>query len=306
MNNINIEKQPILSKILNRINNFSVGVQAYLLVGNDLEELKKCALIFSKVLICPNKYCENCTECNICTRINSNNFGELKIINPLNNVIKKEEIVNLRNLFQTDSVEGKNQVYIINNVDQLNISAANTLLKFLEEPDSNTIAIFTTNNLDAVINTIISRCQIIKLNNNNSNVGLDFVKTSSNLQDDEINYTLDYLFQIENNNKKAFSTIKEFLDTYNTKELLKSALKVMFFAYKDALNYKLFNKMEYFNNENGIKNIATSQNVDILIKKITFILENIKKLEYNVNITLFISNILIGIGEITNAKGCRN
>lgn len=306
MNEVIVENQPVLSRILSKINTSLVGVQAYLLVGKNTEELKEYAITFSKVLICPKKYEKNCLKCNICSRIKSGNFGELRIINPVNGVIKKEEIINLRDVFQTKSIEGKNQVYIINDVETLNLSAANALLKFLEEPDSNTVAIFTTTNINAVINTIVSRCQTIKLNNDSKTKGLDFVITSSNLDEEKINNSLDFLFAIENNNVKAVSMIKEFLELFSNRELLNGALTVILLAYKDALNYKIFKKMEYFNNETGIKNMCISQNTEILIKKIAFILENIQKLEYNVNVTLFISNIIIGIGEITDGKSYRN
>lgn len=307
MNEVVIEKQPILSRILSKINNSLSSVQAYLLVGSNEEDLKKYSLLFTKVLVCPNKYSDNCSKCNICSRMSSGNFSELKIIEPLNGVIKKEEIIKLRNSFQTQSVEGKNQVYIIRDVELLNLSAANSLLKFLEEPDSNTIAIFTTTNLNAVINTITSRCQVIKLNNNNINNGFDLVKNISNLDEEQINIVLEFLFTIENNEVRAISKIKElFMDYFDTKELLKSSFSVILLAYKDALNYKIFENMEYFNNETGIKNISKNQSIDILIKKISFILENIQKLEYNVNITLFLSNVIIGIGEITYGKSNRN
>ncbi len=306
MNDVIVENQPVLSRILGRINNSLVSVQAYLLVGKNIEELKEYAITFAKVLICPKKYEKNCLKCNICSRIESGNFGELRIINPVNWVIKKEEIINLRDMFQTKSIEGKNQVYIINSVETLNLSAANALLKFLEEPDSNTVAIFTTTNINSVIDTIVSRCQTIKLNNNSKTKGLDFVINSSGLDEEKINNSLDFLFAIENNNVKVISMIKDVFDLFSTRELLKGALTVILLAYKDALNYKIFKKMEYFNNETGIKNMCISQNTEILIEKIAFILENIQKLEYNVNITLFISNIIIGIGEITDGKSYRN
>lgn len=307
MNEVMIENQPILSRILTKLNNSFTGVQAYLLVGSNEEDLKKHATFFSKILICPNTYSNNCSRCNICLRIVSGNFSELSIINPTNGVIKKEEIIKLKEKYQTSSIEGKNQVYIMNNVEKLNSSAANSLLKFLEEPDSNTIAIFTTTNLNAVINTIVSRCQVIKLNNDLPKKGKEFIKITTKMDDEQINKILDFLFVIENNRNKALTQFKElFLDEFGTKELLKSAFMVILLAYKDALNYSIFNRMEYFNNETGIKNISASQSVDILIKKIKFVLENIQKLEYNVNITLFIGNILVGIGEITNGKGNRN
>lgn len=307
MHDVLVEKQPVLSRILNKINNTSVSVQAYVLVGANRDNLKEYALLLSKVLICPHKYSINCSACNICSRINSGNFGELKIIEPTNGIINKEKIIKLRDAFQTRSIEGKKQVYIINNAEALNLSAANSLLKFLEEPESNTVAIFTTTNLNAVINTVVSRCQIIKLNNTNTEKGMHFIENISNLNPEQINHVLDYLFVIENNMVKAITLVKElYLDEFSSKDLLKSSFLVILLAYKDALNYKTFQKMEYFNGETGIKNIANSQTIEILIKKTKFILENIHKLEYNVNITLFISDVLIGIGEITNGKGDRN
>ncbi len=307
MHEIVLEKQPILSRILNKINNTSTCAQAYMLVGINPEDLEKNALLLSKVMICPHKYFMNCSLCNICARINSGNFGELKIINPVNGTINKEKIIKLRDSFQTQSIEGKKQVYIINNAETLNSSAANSLLKFLEEPESNTVAIFTTTNLNEVINTIVSRCQIIKLNNTNIKKDINFIETITNLDIEQINHVLNYLFVIENNIVRATALVKElYLDEFNSKELLKSSFLVILLAYKDALNYKTFQKMEYFNGETGIKNIANSHSTKILIKKIKFILENIHKLEYNVNVTLFVSNVLIGIGEITNGKGDRN
>ena len=307
MSEVKIDNQPILSRVLTKISNFSTVSQAYLLVGVNDADLIKYATLFAKVLICPNNYSNPCSRCNICLRIESENFGELSIINPINGVIKKEEILRLKEKFQTHSIEGKNQVYIINKVETLNPAAANSLLKFLEEPDSNTIAIFTTSNINSVINTVVSRCQIIKLNNNSIKNGIEFIKTSTGMNEEQINKILDFLFIIENNNIKAISLFKELLiNDFGTKELLKSAFMVIILGYKDALNYKLFKKMEYFNNETGIKNISDSQSADVLIKKIKFILENMQKLEYNVNITLFVSNVLIGIGEITDGKGNRN
>ena len=51
---------------------------------------------------------------------------------------------------------------VINDVELLNTSAANSILKFLEEPEENIIAILITSNRNLVINTIVSRCQVIR------------------------------------------------------------------------------------------------------------------------------------------------
>lgn len=297
-NDIFIKEQPILTKIFNNINKTKKNVQAYVLTGESKEKLQKYALLLSKILICPNQYHEGCNKCNICNRINDNNYSELKIIYPENRVIKKDAIVKLRNYFNTQSIEGRNQVYIIHDIETLNQSASNSILKFLEEPESNLTAIFTTTNIDSVIKTVISRCQIIKINNIRVKYGLDFVKEISNLDEEKIYLVIDFLKNIEKNYAIAFSELKNnFIKHFDNKEIVSSALKVMLLYYKDMLNYKIRNKCYYFE-VNDIKLIAKNQTEDLISKKISFILENLNKIEYNVNILLFMDNLLIGIGEI--------
>lgn len=306
MDEIQIKNQPILNKILNNINNNGNNVQAYILSGNDKENLINYAILFSKVLICPHKYKKGCSECNICNRIDKENFGELKIINPVNKIIKKEAILELKNEFKTKSIEGKNEVYIINDAEALNGAASNTILKFLEEPDSNIVAIFTTTNLDSVIKTIVSRCQVIKINNFQKKIGIDFIKKLTKFDEETIYKVIDFIKIIEKSSEDAIINAKKsFLDYFSTKESLINTFNVILLYYKDMLNYKIKNKCSYYE-INDIKSIADMQTDNLISKKITFILENIAKLEYNVNILLFIDNFIIGIGEIKDGKSNRN
>ena len=294
-NDILIKSQPILSKIFNKIRNTENNVQAYILYGESKETLEEYATLFSKILICPHKYEENCNKCNICMRID-----------PVNKMIKKEAIIELRDYFRTESIEGRNQVYIINDIETLNVAAANSILKFLEEPDSNSVAIFTTTNLDAVISTIASRCQIIKINNVRTKFGIEFVQEISGLDEENIYTVTDFVKKIEKNSVMAFANLKsDFIQSFDNKDTLTNALQVMMLYYKDILNYKIKNKCLYFE-VNDLKSIADSQTTDVITRKISFILENIPKIEYNVNILLFMHNLLIGIGEIANDKGNRN
>jgi len=59
--------------------------------------------------------------------------------------------------------EGKHKILIIWMAEKLNISASNKLLKLIEEPPEKTILLLITENEDQIINTILSRCQVIKL-----------------------------------------------------------------------------------------------------------------------------------------------
>ena len=53
------------------------------------------------------------------------------------------------------------RIYVIKEAEKLNTSAANTLLKFLEEPADDIIAILLTNNRYKLLDTILSRCQVL-------------------------------------------------------------------------------------------------------------------------------------------------
>ena len=80
---------------------------------------------------------------------------------------------------------------------------------------------------------------------------------------------MDYVFDIENSKTKAITKSKEyFLKHFGDKEQMKSVLKIMLLMYKDVLNYKLFQKMEYFNNEVGLKQISDTQEKEIIIKSL--------------------------------------
>lgn len=59
----------------------------------------------------------------------------------------------------------KPTAYIIKNIDQATTEALNSFLKNLEEPQENLYYILTADSLAKVLPTIISRCQIIKIQN---------------------------------------------------------------------------------------------------------------------------------------------
>ncbi len=63
----------------------------------------------------------------------------------------------------------------------MNLSAANSILKFLEEPEEGIIAILITNNRYELLDTIRSRCQIITLNNRNGNEISPLVKIKNSI-----------------------------------------------------------------------------------------------------------------------------
>jgi len=53
------------------------------------------------------------------------------------------------------------KVYLISHADKMSVSASNSLLKFLEEPNPGTVAFLLTEQIQQILPTILSRCQIL-------------------------------------------------------------------------------------------------------------------------------------------------
>lgn len=134
---------------------------AFLVETNDMDKSYLAILQFLKVINCPSDYKENCQECNLCHLIDNGNLPSLLVVEPDGNTIKKEQVMEIKKMFQTKPIFSKYNMYIIKNAELLNASSANTMLKFIEEPEENILAFFLTNNKENIIDTIKSRCQII-------------------------------------------------------------------------------------------------------------------------------------------------
>ena len=76
-------------------------------------------------------------------------------------LIGVDEAENIVKSLQLKSYEGGFKVMIIWMAEKMNISAANKLLKLIEEPPEKTIFILITENEEHIIGTIRSRCQAI-------------------------------------------------------------------------------------------------------------------------------------------------
>ncbi len=119
------------------------------------------ARIFAKAINCENRkdgLAEPCNKCDSCTEINHGNSIDLMEID----AATATGIDNIRELqegIRFVPVKSKYKVFIIDESHQLSKSAANALLKTLEEPPSHAIFIFATTELHKMIPTILSRCQ---------------------------------------------------------------------------------------------------------------------------------------------------
>ena len=301
-----LDTQPIVTKLL--LNSFKNDklVQAYLFSSNDKSFLVEYALAFSKKLITDNY------DSKICNLIDSNTYPELKIINPINNIIKKEQLLDLQQAFLVKPTLGKKMVYIINGADKLHISAANTILKFLEEPSEDIVAILLTDNLPKVLPTIKSRCQnlIFKNKNENDDKNLDNlfeeykirINNDENAQD-EFNNLIDniinFIKSIEKLGIKEFIHFKDnIFDVFKIKDEFIILFDFLLYFYYDILNLKVSRKIIYMNDYYDILNELSNQSLEIVQKKLQLI-ENTKiKLDTNMNLKILMDEFIIKFSEV--------
>lgn len=132
---------------------------AYLFSGPEGTGRKKMALALAKALLCVEKGDDSCGQCVECRKVEHGNHPNLYWIEPDGAAIKIEQIRELQKQFSYRAVSSQIRIYIISQADRMTIQAANSLLKFLEEPLSPTVAILVADNGQALLPTIQSRAQ---------------------------------------------------------------------------------------------------------------------------------------------------
>lgn len=135
-------------------------VHAYILEGPKGVGKLFVAKNFAKMLLCESDD-RICGTCRHCQMIESDGHVNVYMIRPDGNSIKKEQIQELQSEFSKMAAEDCAKVYIIEDADKMSVSAANSLLKFLEEPKANTYAIMLTQNKQKLLPTIRSRSVIL-------------------------------------------------------------------------------------------------------------------------------------------------
>ena len=107
---------------------------------------------------------EACDECPACRRIDSGSFPDVRRIAPegAGGQIKAEAVRPVVSESPFRPFEGRKRVYIIEVADRMNPTAANTLLKTLEESPSWIVVVLLTSHEAAMLPTLLSRCQKIR------------------------------------------------------------------------------------------------------------------------------------------------
>lgn len=141
---------------------------AYLFTGEKGTPKLESAYLLVQSLVCENEGFA-CETCEMCQHVINGGYADLIYVDGKSKSIKKGDILNIQERFSKTQLEtlGK-KVYILDGVENATSEALNSLLKFLEEPESDTIAILISEHSDRILETIVSRCQSIPFYKNNT------------------------------------------------------------------------------------------------------------------------------------------
>ena len=164
-----IEKhQKVVFEMLNKSLQTKTLSHAYLFVGPE-----GCLKKEMSILLAQSIFCEKDSlikeeelkdeEAEVARRVAEGSYGDFLFIDGYRkNQISKEEVDEIQVLFAKTSLEKSNKkIYVLDHVENTSIAAINSLLKFLEEPSNNVYAILTTDNIERVLPTIVSRCMVV-------------------------------------------------------------------------------------------------------------------------------------------------
>ena len=242
-------------------------------------------------------------NCNQCQAIDDNNFIELEIVDTDDLWLKKENIEILQKNFNFKPIVGKLKIYIIKNADKIRENLANTLLKFIEEPEQGIVAILVTDNKARILDTIISRCQVISLKcDNKDNLDSELKKYDENI----ILTTIKFINYYEKNGLDTLLyTNSLFHDNLSDRNDYNIAFNIIIMYYKEILNYKLNNKLTNFiEYKDHLEEIIGIVKLDDAIKKIDIALDLKKTIGNNVNINLLVDKLIIDFAKVDQNEKC--
>lgn len=287
---------------------------------------KHFAINLSKAIFCKNNNIDACEVCDQCKKINHLNHLDFLIIEPDGASIKNEQIKEFQEFLSYKPNESNKKIVIIDNSNLMTVSAQNTILKILEEPPSYALIIFISQNANKLLETIQSRCQIIRFNPLKNEIIEKYLMINKDLSSEEAKFIANFS---NGNFSKAYKAVeeKDFLDirnqviNYTNQLLLNEKIKsiqdigifekhkknielvfdIMIGWIRDILIIQTTNNYDIVINKDKIDSIKKHayRLVDRnLIEIIEAIEITIKNLEMNVNFKLAIDHLVLEIIQV--------
>ncbi len=254
---------------------------AFLLETNNQEECLQNLLKFLSEINAGEDENENLKLAKL---IENESLPSLFVIRPDANTIKKEQILALKQAFKTKPTFSKFNMYIVLSAEDLNPSSANTILKFLEEPEDDILGFFLTNNKENIIDTIRSRCQIIL----DYYAGFSYLTIPNVWQSIAVNYVKEYelvLGEAILYNKSVLSPL-----IHDKKELL-FLFQCIFEIYYNLYCVKI--GVGTLNSLYGDLTFVLKKDVDYFSRQMNYVAGLLDEMNYNLNMNFLLDRFVL-------------
>lgn len=290
-------------------------LSAYLIICSRINVAARLANVFLMNLYCKNGGCGKCTDC---TKVKEGHVDIMRLSAP-----KVAEFREAISFIAEKPVDGVFKAVVIENADNMTESAANSMLKTLEEPPQNVVLLLEARSISGVLPTIASRCSAVYLtpdtNAKNTIVSLlDVDKDTAHiLYDlsggfvDEAKWifndkefwelraiSINHCKQILRQKGMAISTYVDFLE--QNKDRIVDILGVMQSYYCDILVYQKSKNANLIINRDeskAIRETALHFTSGAISNMIRIILETERRFFFAVNFRLAVEKMLFDILE---------
>lgn len=321
------EIQPVVLKMVKNSIIKERLAHAYLFEGMKGTGKREAGTLLAKSVFChsPKDGYVPCETCINCKRINTGNHPDVHVIEPDGLSIKKGQIQTLQEEFSKTGVESKKKLYMIVHADRMTVNAANSLLKFLEEPNSQTIAILITEQVQQILPTILSRCQTISFKSLSPERLIEMFRTNgiephlapllaqlTNNLDEAIEYSQnDWFVQAQKIVLKLYEVLRKnpleamvalqdnWFTHFKEKEQVDLGLDLLLLIFKDLLYIQLDKQEQivYLNEKVRLEQFALQSSCKRLSEQMTAVLEAKRKLQANMNPQLLMEQLVLKLQE---------
>lgn len=304
---------------------------AYILSGEDGAGKNLLADAFAMSLQCEEKNgtADACGKCRSCMQSVSNNHPDIIRVTHEKASIGVDDVrIKINNDIQVKPYSSPYKIYIIDEAEKLTEAAQNALLKTIEEPPVYAVLILLTNNLSALLPTILSRCITLKLKAVDQDLIRQFLMSEYKVPDyqaelsavfaqgnvgkavkyassdefiglkEDVIHLLKYLDEME-----IYEIIDGLKRISEKKDRINDYLDLMTIWYRDILMYKVtndLNRLTYKNEYLDISRQAIIRSYEGLEKIIAAIEKAKIRLNANVNFDIAIELMLFTIKENGN------
>lgn len=159
-----IGHEQIIEHLQNAIQRKKIS-HAYILDGEEGSGKRLLAEAFARALQCETGATEGCGSCRSCKQAESGNHPDIiYVTHEKPGSIGVEDVRGqLCGDIQIKPYSSPYKIYLVDEAEKLTVQAQNAILKTIEEPPSYGVILLLTENSDAFLPTILSRCVTLKL-----------------------------------------------------------------------------------------------------------------------------------------------